>query len=982
MTDINTEVKYALQLVGTDISDRMNSYGPNQSPDEMLKRIMGYAAICADKQASFISSQPLRLYRRLNTNATQATKGTRRLSEARKKHLLSVAGVGAKTAIWAEQAGDVEEVIDAPVLKLLHKPNEDMLGSDFAYALAWGRATTGNSYQYIERNSRGEVTGLFVMFPQYVKPIIQNGELKGYAYGDRNSETFSKQEVIHQKYRPSRFSAVYGECPLHSCLMAVDILNAQNMRELCFQENNARPDFAIKVPSEASPQQMIDTENKFNSKMRGHKQAGKFIVVKDSEITPLGFSPKDLEGMNLRREMKQEIFAAYGISETEFSTNDANLASSITGNLQFYRNIKPLLIKNAEELTNSLIPLFYPDAEEGEYFFAYDEIIPEVAKPQLTAAERVSLGIMSINEMRAEIGLGPIEGGDALRVNGQTLSNLDAASMASTLTALPAPTMASEAQQTPQPTPEPTKALDASMGHSACLDANCGCGKSIETKGYAPTDGMVEEALRGLKWREEYGRGGTEVGVARARDISNRRELSEDTIYRMVSYFARHEVDKQGQGWNVGEDGYPSAGRIAWALWGGDDGRTWANNIADGLANAEKNVKGLETLYSPNDRMVEEALRGMLWSMEYGRGGDEASRKVANVIIQRGRINIDDVRTMAVYFANMKLQVMNQGWDGGEGYPNADRITYAMYGGDAGKAWTDMVMGGIQPVGGLPPNSYLGPDEGALAAPTAEHKDAEVLPPVSYEFPMSAEERVAERNEIWRKKIYCDHKTDTKMARKEVTALTSIVNDLYLKASNNLKVHADGTIDLGNFEDMLAVKLGEYLFPTMYRGAQDAAVRLAQMTRGKTFKNFKAAIPNLDVVPETALENLANYAIQLSRQITQNEMDELKKALDDGMRQGLSISVITQNIKTAINENATFKAERIARTETARAYVTGQSVTWREAGVEKVEPILAPNSCSLCASLVTKGAYPVDTPSSDRVPFHPSCRCDEVPVLE
>lgn len=96
---------------------------------------------------------------------------------------------------------------------------------------------------------------------------------------------------------------------------------------------------------------------------------------------------------------------------------------------------------------------------------------------------------------------------------------------------------------------------------------------------YTPTDGMIEEAERGLAWREEYGRGGTEIGVARARDIANRRNLSRETVGRMVSYFARHEIDKQGQGWSPGEDGYPSAGRIAWALWGGDPGRAWAETI-------------------------------------------------------------------------------------------------------------------------------------------------------------------------------------------------------------------------------------------------------------------------------------------------------------------------------------------------------------------------------------------------------------------
>ena len=92
-----------------------------------------------------------------------------------------------------------------------------------------------------------------------------------------------------------------------------------------------------------------------------------------------------------------------------------------------------------------------------------------------------------------------------------------------------------------------------------------------------PTQAMADEAQRGLDWRAEYGRGGTEIGVARARDISNRKDLSNDTIGRMVSYFARHEVDKDAQGFRQGEEGYPSAGRIAWALWGGDPGKSWAD---------------------------------------------------------------------------------------------------------------------------------------------------------------------------------------------------------------------------------------------------------------------------------------------------------------------------------------------------------------------------------------------------------------------
>jgi HK97 family phage major capsid protein len=99
----------------------------------------------------------------------------------------------------------------------------------------------------------------------------------------------------------------------------------------------------------------------------------------------------------------------------------------------------------------------------------------------------------------------------------------------------------------------------------------------------SPSDGMVDEAERGLDWREEYGRGGTAVGVARARDIINGRDLSINTVKRMYSFFSRHEVDKQAEGFSPGEEGYPSAGRIAWALWGGDPGFSWSKRIVKRL---------------------------------------------------------------------------------------------------------------------------------------------------------------------------------------------------------------------------------------------------------------------------------------------------------------------------------------------------------------------------------------------------------------
>lgn len=100
---------------------------------------------------------------------------------------------------------------------------------------------------------------------------------------------------------------------------------------------------------------------------------------------------------------------------------------------------------------------------------------------------------------------------------------------------------------------------------------------------FTPPQGVQEAAQRALRWIAEghAGSGFTDVGRARAAQLARGDGVSRETIGRMASYFARHEVDSQAVGWNLGEDGFPSAGRVAWDAWGGDPGRSWAETIMD-----------------------------------------------------------------------------------------------------------------------------------------------------------------------------------------------------------------------------------------------------------------------------------------------------------------------------------------------------------------------------------------------------------------
>ncbi len=100
---------------------------------------------------------------------------------------------------------------------------------------------------------------------------------------------------------------------------------------------------------------------------------------------------------------------------------------------------------------------------------------------------------------------------------------------------------------------------------------------------YKPNQSMKTAANRALEWRKKYGRGGTAVGVARARDIKNGAELSESTVKRMHSFFSRHGNNKAKHYAKKKPDGGPTAWRVAWDLWGGNAGASWAKGIVNRL---------------------------------------------------------------------------------------------------------------------------------------------------------------------------------------------------------------------------------------------------------------------------------------------------------------------------------------------------------------------------------------------------------------
>jgi len=107
-----------------------------------------------------------------------------------------------------------------------------------------------------------------------------------------------------------------------------------------------------------------------------------------------------------------------------------------------------------------------------------------------------------------------------------------------------------------------------------------------------PNAGMAAAAQQGLDWRSEGlgGDGLVEATITDARKMANREPLSESKVRRMPAWFARHAVDLEAPQNDPDNENYPGAGRVAWQLWGGDAGRSWADVKVRQLDEEQRNI--------------------------------------------------------------------------------------------------------------------------------------------------------------------------------------------------------------------------------------------------------------------------------------------------------------------------------------------------------------------------------------------------------
>ena len=490
-----------------------------------------------------------------------------------------------------------QELDEHPLLDLLYNPSPMCSQVEFFQAVYAYLQISGNSYILGVGGDRQPPTELYNLRPDRVKvkagkratPIAYD-----YIIGGQTVESYEVDQatgnsrIKHIKlFNP--LDDFYGMSPIQSASIDIDQHNLANKHNVNLLQNGARPSGAVvfKPKDETGAQiQLSDVQrsqlvNDINQRFGGTGNAGKPMLLEgDFDWKEMGLSPKDMDFTSLKHMSAKDIALVYGVPSQLIGIPDSQTYSNFSeAKLALYNEtIIPLLDRVQADLNEWLTPQFGSDLE-----LRYNiDSIPAMAEQRRRVFESVTAGvqngILTRNEAREQLGYEPVNGADSLLVP----ANLMPLNIAGDEEQPPRDEPDNQPNQEAEDedelvTTEMTLEIDTLEEE---LDDVVKAEADVNT---TPTDGMVTEAKRGLEWRKEFGRGGTIIGATRANQIIRKEKLSPRTVRRMNSFFARHEVDKRAEGFRPGEKGYPSNGRIAWALWGGDAGQSWAKKKAEQL---------------------------------------------------------------------------------------------------------------------------------------------------------------------------------------------------------------------------------------------------------------------------------------------------------------------------------------------------------------------------------------------------------------
>lgn len=372
----------------------------------------GIAYACAMKISNFLSAVPLHVYAKVPKDSKLITEH-KYLSKKELKALKIIK----KGIIKEETNTQIVELLDHPLIDLLHRPNEYMSWADWIIILETYLSILGNAYFLIEKEGN-TIKALHPLLAEFIWTITDaEGKVLRYEYYPTSQEYKSKiytpEDIIHFK-SPSAGSIQSGRGWMEACQKEIRLLEEANNHQIALAANMGQPGCIVTIKGKVgSKDEANDVSREFVSKWSKLRRGQPLVSFSQNDkdgisITPYGQSIKDMAYTENQPYLRSVICATAGVPEDLVHSDNSNRASSVTAMQSFLSfTICPRLNGVVEQLNHRIAP-YYDD----NIFIGYDnsELIASDPTTQSNVLKTyVDAKIMTINEARTILDLPLIE---------------------------------------------------------------------------------------------------------------------------------------------------------------------------------------------------------------------------------------------------------------------------------------------------------------------------------------------------------------------------------------------------------------------------------------------------------------------------------------------------------------------------------------------------------------------------------------------
>jgi HK97 family phage portal protein len=329
--------------------------------------------------------------------------------------------IGSSLSIYepmvTKRNGDI--YINHPLITLFNNPNTIQKNpSDFIHLFGMLFEIYGETFWYLARgeNSR-KIKEVYLLNPAQMELVIEEGELVGYMLNksDGAKVPLNIDEIVHDK-RPNPFNEWRGMSVMEKASTYIDTEITTAVFTLNYMKNNASPSGIVSLPDMDR-----ETFKQFAAQWRegyeGPQNAGKtaFIRGGQADFRAVGATLKDVDQEITRKMAKNDVLMMLEVPKEMLGMTDGGALGRNTVEAFSYvynkEKIEPIM-RRLDRIYEQIATMDSGRAEIIE--ITHESPVPEDKEYEHMLHKDLVNVVLTVNEVREELGYMPIEGGDDL----------------------------------------------------------------------------------------------------------------------------------------------------------------------------------------------------------------------------------------------------------------------------------------------------------------------------------------------------------------------------------------------------------------------------------------------------------------------------------------------------------------------------------------------------------------------------------------